>query len=227
MDPENLILTNAGADYIRQRIADGLPCVIGGFKLADDNLFVPDPTMIDIQGNLTYDGPVSDIKYVKYNDNEMILRCCVESDKGDFLIGNAGIYSDTGVLLFLTKFGYQHMKMASVINGAGGRWTYQVRLTMDGLFDKWSFDNLTLKYAKADEHDLASAPAYPYDSFYSEIQLEDCLVPSNRSGYLYLSGRTNRVWFSSPFQIPESTLIVNGFYDMDGGEVGDDHKLLT
>ena len=161
MDPENLILTNVGKSYIQAQIAAGQPCRIGGFKLGDTNLFVPDITQTSVAGLLTYEGVLSEMFHIQYNENEAIIRCILDPHIGDFLIGNAGIYSDTGVLLFIAKFSYVHHKMASTVSSAGGRWSYQVRLTMEDLYDHWDFSNIEDRYAKAETHDLDNAPAYP------------------------------------------------------------------
>lgn len=227
MDPDNLILTTVGADYIRAQIAAGQPCRIGGFKLADQTAFVPDETFTEIPGNITYVGNLSEVFYTKYNEQEVIVRFCVESDKGDFRIGNAGIYSDTGVLLFLARFDYNHLKMKSITSSPGGRWTYQVRLTMDDLFAKWSFDNLTAKYASSNTRVLGDAEQYPFDSFYTEMHLNEAITPTNRSGYFNLSQGTSRFWASSPFQIQYNDLDINGRYTWNGGETGDSHEYLA
>lgn len=227
MDPENLILTNVGKSYIQAKIAANQKCKIGGFKLGDTILFVPDVTQTNVAGLLTYEGTLDEMYHVQYNENEAIIRCVLEPNIGDFLIGNAGIYSDSGVLLFIAKFSYVHHKMASTVSSAGGRWSYQVRLTMENLYDIWDFSNITDKYAEAGLHDLEDGPAYPYDSFYTEVQLEDCLLPTNRSGYFYTSGYTSRKWFTSPFQRQMSDLEVLGRYDFDGGLEEDEHVYFS
>lgn len=227
MDPDNLVLTNVGKSYIQSKIANGQKCRIGGFKLGDTILFVPDVTQTSVAGLLTYEGDASEMFHVQYNEQEAIVRCILGPEKGDFLIGNAGIYSDDGVLLFITKFSYVHRKMASTVSSAGGRWTYQVRLTMENLYDIWDFSNIDDRYAKAEIHTLADGPAYPHDSFYSEVQLNDCFLPTNRSGYFYVSGFTSRVWFSSPFQQQLSDLEVKGRYEYDGGLENDKHRYFA
>lgn len=227
MDPENLILTNTGKAYIQSRIAANQKCRIGSFRLGDTILFVPDVTQTNVAGIVTYNGVLSEMQHVQYTENEAIIRCILEPNIGDFLIGNAGLYSDTGVLLFIAKFVYQHHKMASTDTNAGGRWSYQVRLIMDDLYDHWDFSNIQDGYAKAPMHSLVNAPAYPYDSFYTEIQLTDCLLPTSRNGYFYMSGETSRTWFTSPFQRQMSDLEVKGFYDHDGGVENDKHKYFA
>lgn len=226
MDPNNLILTTAGRDYIVSKMNNNEQAVLSSFRLGDNNAFTPNIGMTDIFGDLTYTGDDSEMFYVWTAPHEVIIRCCVESDKGDFFIGNAGIFSDTGILVFITRFSYIHWKMASTDTQVGGRWTYQVRLKQNDMNLHWDFSNLNFKPAVFNGHDLASAPQYPFDSYWTEIQLEDCLLPTNRSAYPLLSGNVNRNWFGTQFQGKYSDIEVQGDYIFDGGETLDYHTYL-
>lgn len=229
-DPSNLVLTDAGRAYLLAQRAANAKARIGFFRTGDSHLFIPNTGMTDIFGNLTFTGLSTDnvIWWNKYNENEVIVRFLVNMDKGDFLIGNAGIYSDTGVLLFIASFVYDHHKMhtQSVDQGmisAGGRWEFQVRIVMEDIFSLWDFSNLVERFATTETHVLADGPQYPFESFYTELRLNDSFLPTNREGYFYLSGDTSRRWYGCPLQMSEANVIVFGRYDLDGGDVGDSH----
>ncbi len=223
-DPDNMILTDEGLAYIRAQVAGGNKAKISYFKLGDSNLFVPNEADIAIFGNTVYQGPEADIYWVEYSANEIIFRCLVESDKGDFLIGNIGVYSDTDVLLFIAKFAYIHHKMKSTESAPGGRWTAQFRIVQENIQTAWDFSNLTTRYAAMETHQLADAPAHPFDSFYTELQLDETLLPTNRSAFINVSGDVSRHWYCSPFQMLESNVIVFERFDLDGGDEGDSHQ---
>jgi len=224
-DPENIIFTTAGRNYLLERQAAGQKALLGSFRIGHSNLFVPNESNTGIFGMQTYIGLNDEIFWIKYSESEVVFRCCIEHNKGDFDIGNIGIFSDSGVLLFIAKFPYIHRKMRTkeTSEAAGGRWTFQVRLMMDNMFELWDFSNITPKYAEMQELMLTDAPNYPFDSFYTELQLNNSFLPTNRSGYLCISGNTSRHWFTSPFQMSEANVIVYERYHLDGGEENDKH----
>ena len=226
-DPENIIFTDVGRQYVLNQRAASLPCRIGSYKLGDTHLFVPTPLDINIHGTQTYIGLADEIWWNRYSDHEVIVRCICEHNKGDFDIGNIGIYSDTNVLLFIAKFPYVHKKMRSRDDqkSVGGRWTFQLRLIMENIDDTWMFDNLTTRFAEMNEYmlDDPGTPRYPLDSFYTEMQLNDSFLPTNRGGYMNISGDVSRKWFTSPYQMSEAWNIVYGRYQLAGGAVGDFH----
>jgi hypothetical protein len=224
-DSNNLVLTNVGLQYLQAHKLAGTKARLGNYKLGSSNLFVPTENDISIFGTQTYIGLTDEIFWIKYSENEVVIRCCVESDKGDFDIGCIGIYSDTNELLFIAKFDYIHRKMRTKDDNreAGGRWTFQFRLMMEDLFTLWEFDNITPKYAEMDELTLATSSKRPFDSFYTELHLNDSFLPTNREGYFHISGNVSRQWFTSPFQMSEAYVTVYGRYEVGGGAVGDGH----
>lgn len=228
-DPDNIVLTSAGLAYLQAHKAAGTKAQIGSFKLGSSNLFVPSESDINVFGTTTYIGLAEeDMFWIEYSENEVILRCCVNSDKGDFDIGSIGIFSDTNVMLFSAKFAYIHRKMKSGAdeNSAGGRWTFQLRLMMVDLFSLWDFSNIELRYAAMDDLILDTSAKYPFDSFYSELHLNDSFLPTNRKGYVLLSGDTSRKWYCSPFQMSYAYVEVYGYFLKDGGQQGDSHAGL-
>lgn len=228
-DPENIVLTNVGRDYLVARKAAGQPARIGSYRLGSTNLFTPTVNDVAIHGTQTYIGLADEIWHNKYTDKEVIIRCICDPENGDFDIGNIGIYADTGVLLFIAKFPYIHRKMKSNTTvdkeEAGGRWTFQLRLMQDDLYTRWNFDNLVTRYAEMNEYIISdpATPRYPLDSFYTEMQLNDSFLPTNRQGYILISGDVSRKWFTSPFQMSEAYNIVYERYELDGGVTGDRH----
>ena len=224
VDVNNLILTDIGRSYIWNKVDNNQKVVFSKFRLSDLHIFTPAESMTTLPGAITYIGSEAEMFYVFTGPHECILRCCVESDKGDFLIGSAGIYNENDDLVFITRFTYQHHKMASTLSQVGGRWTYQIRLTMENIRDVFDLSNLTEKPAVFDALSLATAPSYPFDSYYSEITLKDCLFPTGRKAYPVLSGNVNRRWFSSQFQTKYSEIASDGDYIIDGGVVSDQHN---
>lgn len=227
-DSNNLVLTTVGLQYLQAHKLAGTKARFGNYKLGSSNLFVPTVNDITIFGTQTYIGLTDEIFWIKYSENEVVIRCCVESDKGDFDIGCIGIYSDTNELLFIAKFDYIHRKMRTKSDNkeAGGRWTFQFRLMMEDLFTLWEFDNITPKYAEMEELRIEDSDKYPFDSFYTELHLNNTFLPTNREGYLAISGDVSRKWFTSPFQMSEAYVIVYGRFELGGGAVGDSHAAI-
>lgn len=226
---DNIILTTVGLNYLKARKQAGEKAIIRQFKIGDDYRFIPSEADTDIHGNQVFVGEAVDsMWWIQYSPDEVILRCRVDSDKGDFLIGNLGIYSDTGVLLFIRNFAYDHHKMKTVDRGPGGRWTFQLRLMTPAVLDLFDLSNIDQRYAEMEEHLLSDAgtPAHPFDSFYTEIQLNDMFLPTNRSGSLTLSGRTSRTWYAPMFQMAESNVEVFERYELSGGQSGDRHQAI-
>lgn len=222
-DPSNIVFTGVGHSYMSAHALAGTKGKVAYFKLSDTNLFSPTVADIAMMGNIVYTGQAVDIWFVQYSANEVIFRAIVDSSHGDFLIGSIGFFSDDNTLLFTAKFDYVHMKMKSTASSPGGRWTCQVRLIMQDIGNYWDFTNLTTRYAAMETHELANAPDYPFFSLYTELQLDDSFLPTNRAGYINLTGDGGRRWYCAPTQSAESNVIVFDRFDLDGGNVGDDH----
>lgn len=220
----NIILTTVGLDYLKQRKQAGEKAIIERFRLGDAYRFTPSESDTAIHGTQVYEDMANEgMWWIQYSPEEVILRCRVDSDKGDFYIGNIGLYSDTGVLLFIAAMPYAHHKMKSTLHQAGGRWTFQFRLNTPNVLDLFDFSNIELRYAAMEDHILRTAPKHPFDSFYTELQLDDSFLPTNRSGYFNISGKTSRKWYTSPFQQAESYITIFEDYEISGGNTGDRH----
>lgn len=226
---DNIIFTDAGLAYIKAKVAAGQKGQIAYFKLSDTNIFVPTNADIAMYGNITYTGQAVDIWYLQYSADEVVFRAIVDSSKGDFLIGSIGFFADDNTLLFTGKFTYIHYKMKSTASSPGGRWTCQMRLLQSSILSAWDFSNMTTRYAAMNSFaNITDAPDYPFDSYYTEMQLDLSFLGDifNREGFLCISGNTSRYWFTSPFQTSDANATVYHRFDYDGGLVGDSHGFL-
>ncbi|QIG74786.1 putative tail fiber protein [Rhizobium phage RHph_I42] len=226
---DNIILTTAGLNYLKARKQAGQKAVIQRFRIGDEYRFIPSEADTAIHGNQVYEGlAMEQMWWIQYSPDEIVVRCRVDSDKGDFLIGNLGLYTDTNELLFIRNFAYQHHKMHTTDKAPGGRWTFQLRIMTPNVLDLFDMSSIEQRYADMNERLLSDAdtPSHPFDSFYTEIQLNDAFLPTNRSGYMTLSGRTSRSWYSPMFQMAESNVIVFDRYELSGGEASDRHQAI-
>lgn len=222
--PNNAALTRVGIDYLKLQFQASLRGSFGGFRLGSSSALIINSDATDVAGDVVHTGTNSDIFYQVYNSHEVILQCTVEHDKGDFDIGSIAILSDTGVPVFVGRLEYQHRKMASITDKAGGRFTYQLRFMQYRVQDYWDFTGMIERYTQLPTFtgSFDDVPQRPVLSpNHSQVQTDDLGIgPTGRNGYVLLPRVYGLTWTANPFAM---RLDDAEFHQFSGGYDGDNH----
>lgn len=226
---ESLILTQAGINYLKAKILNGDRGKLAKFRYGDRaNSVLNVATTTSYAGNLTYEGLATSNQmfFNKVHTNEVVVRCQLTHDIGDFQAGSIAILSDDDTAVFVGRLGYAHTKMATQTTKAGGRLNFQFRFLMQDIQNHWDFSNLQEHYAELESfgENFADMPSRPiYADTTEQIQTDAALVDTNRNGYLLMPSVYDLTWTSNGFGARLDDENFGDFVGFSGGVDGDNH----
>lgn len=136
-----LRMFDSGYATLANQKATGTPVEFTHFAIGDAVSFTFDPSRQEPYGNTVFTSEWPQLTYTSHTEDCVILRCLVEHDDPQLVIGNLVLYANEEAFCLcysLNKFD----KLVTIDTGAGCRWMLQIYLRIKDLMNRCSFDAL-------------------------------------------------------------------------------------
>lgn len=107
-----LLVTNAGLAAASVATPQGPYIHITSFKIGSGYGYTPQPTDVDINGNLLYQGAPT--AYQNVGNNTINIICTIPPDAGPWDFGEVGLFLDSGVMFAKAVFAKPQSKFSSL-----------------------------------------------------------------------------------------------------------------
>lgn len=212
------IALDTAFDLLRDNQNNGTILQVTGFVAGDAFDFEPDSATTFAQGNVVFTGGITDIKFVPFSTDSVILQCMIEHDQPEMVVGNIIIYvNNQPCFMFVSPRKFENRKLQSNGTAVGIKYTVQILVTIPAIMTRMSFVNLPSGVASFKIFNNLEV----LDNFYQTEQ--DQAVINEYKGRPVPILNMLDGWYGCPLAMHNSDV---KFWKLSGGEVGDDYAYV-